>query len=102
MAKETTLIPVHVTPKAAKNAVGELKRDASGKTELSVRVTAPPEGGKANKAVCETLAQAIGVPKSRVRVIRGDTSRHKLVEVEGSTDKVFAWLEAIPGFQAAK
>ena len=99
MAKETTQIPVHATPKAAKNVVGEFKRDASGKWELNVRVTAPPEGGKANKAVCETLAKAIGVPKSRVRVIRGDTSRHKIVEIEDDTDKVSAWLESLPGYQ---
>lgn len=51
--------------------------------ELSVRVTAPPEDGKANAAVCKVLAKALGVPKSAVRVTRGETSRHKTVEVEG-------------------
>ena len=95
MAKQTTLIPVHVTPKASKNAVGGFKSDASGKEELQVRVTAPPEGGKANKTVCETLAKAIGIPKTHVRVVRGDTSRHKVVEIEGHIDAARAWLETL-------
>ena len=48
-----------------------------------MRVTAPPAEGKANKAVCEVIANEVGVPKSRVAVIRGDTSRDKLVEISG-------------------
>jgi uncharacterized protein YggU (UPF0235/DUF167 family) len=46
-------------------------------------VTAPPEGGKGNTAACEVLSRALGVPKSAVRVVRGETSRHKQVEVDG-------------------
>ncbi len=48
-----------------------------------MRVTAAPEGGKANAAVAAVLAKALGVPKSAVRVVRGGTSRHKQVEVDG-------------------
>lgn len=48
-----------------------------------VRVTAPPVDGKANAALCAFLAERVGVPRSRVRVIRGMTSRDKLVRVEG-------------------
>jgi len=50
---------------------------------LSVRVTSAPESGKANAAACKTLAAALGVPKTAVRVVRGQKSRHKQVEVEG-------------------
>lgn len=50
---------------------------------MSVRVTAPPEDGKANAAVCKVIAKALGVPKSAVSVTRGETSRHKTVEIEG-------------------
>lgn len=74
-------IAVHATPKAGRDEVCGWRGD-----ELSVRVTAAPEGGKANAAVCEVLAKALGVPKSAVRVVRGDTSRHKSVEVEGVGD----------------
>lgn len=49
-----------------------------------MRVTAPPEGGKANAAACRVVASALHLPKSAVRVIRGDTSRHKTLEVDGA------------------
>lgn len=50
---------------------------------MQVRVTVPPEGGKANTAVCRIVARALGVPKSAVRVVRGDAARHKMLEVDG-------------------
>lgn len=46
---------------------------------LSVSVTAPAEGGKANTALCKTIAKAFGVPKSTISVIRGDSARIKTV-----------------------
>jgi uncharacterized protein (TIGR00251 family) len=71
-------IAVHVTPKAGRDEVAGWRGG-----ELSVRVTAAPEGGKANAAVCELLGKSLGVPKSAVRVVRGESSRHKQVEVDG-------------------
>ena len=50
-----------------------------------IRVTAPPEGGKANAAVCELIANVGGVPKSNVAVLRA-SSRNKLVEVDGADE----------------
>lgn len=49
-------------------------------------VTAPPEDGKANAAACIVVAKALGVPKSSVRVVRGQTSRHKQLEIDGVDD----------------
>ena len=71
-------IAVHVTPKSGRDEVAGWRGG-----ELSLRVTAAPEGGKANAAVALVLADALGVPKSAVRVVRGETSRHKQVEVDG-------------------
>lgn len=48
---------------------------------VRVRVGAPPEGGKANTEACRLIAAATG--GRRVRVIRGETSRHKVVMVMG-------------------
>jgi uncharacterized protein len=48
-----------------------------------IRVTAPPVDGKANDALCRLIAKRAGVAPSRVRVIRGQTSREKTVSVEG-------------------
>jgi uncharacterized protein YggU (UPF0235/DUF167 family) len=50
-------------------------------------VTTAPEGGKANAAVAKTVAAALGVPKTSVSVIRGQSSRHKLLDIEDVTDE---------------
>ena len=48
-----------------------------------VRVTAPPVDGRANAALCALVARAAGVAPSRVNVVRGHSSRDKVVRVEG-------------------
>lgn len=73
-------IAVHVTPKSGRDEVVGWRGG-----ELSVRVTAAPEEGKANAAVCGLLARSLGLPKRAVRVVRGESSRHKQVEIEGVT-----------------
>ena len=50
---------------------------------LHARVCAPPVGGEANRALCRLIARRAGVAPSRVRVIRGERARVKLVAVEG-------------------
>lgn len=75
---ESTRISVRVQPRASKNEV--VGFDAAG--VLRVRVTAPPVGGAANKAVAELLADALGVPKSTVSIASGQSGRNKLVDVE--------------------
>jgi len=74
-------IAVHLTPRSGRDEVAGWRGG-----ELSVRVSAPPESGKANAAACKVIARALGVPKSAVCVVRGMTSRHKRVLVEGVDD----------------
>ena len=50
---------------------------------LKVSVSAAPERGKANKAVCELVAKALGIPRSQVRLVSGETSRDKKLLVVG-------------------
>lgn len=71
---------VRVTPRARRNAV---LADPGPPPVLRVQVTAAPEGGKANAAAIKLLARALGVPKSRLELIRGATSRDKLFRVAG-------------------
>jgi hypothetical protein len=60
---------------------------------LRVRVTAPPVEGRANDALLRLLARALDVPVSRLRIVRGQTQRNKVVAVEGlSADEVHARL----------
>ncbi|MDO9556836.1 MAG: DUF167 domain-containing protein [Coriobacteriia bacterium] len=75
---------LHVTPKSGRDEIVGWRGG-----ELFVRVTAPPEDGKANAAVCKLVAKRLGVPKSAVRVVRGDTSRHKMLEIDGIAEEEF-------------
>jgi uncharacterized protein len=50
---------------------------------IVIRVTAPPVDGRANAALCAFVARAANVAPSRVSVVRGQTSRDKVVRVEG-------------------
>lgn len=65
-------IAVRVTPKAARMRVTYV--DGA----IRVYVTTVPEGGKATKDVIKLLARALGIPKSRLELRRGATSRDKL------------------------
>ncbi|PTX98442.1 DUF167 domain-containing protein [Opitutus sp. ER46] len=50
---------------------------------LKVKVHAPPVEGKANEALCEFLADTLQLPRRAVTVLRGDTSRQKVVRIDG-------------------
>ena len=71
---------VHVQPRAARSEVIGLHGEA-----LKLRITAPPVGGAANVAVVELLAKQLGIPRSRITITSGHTSRRKQVLVEGCT-----------------
>jgi uncharacterized protein (TIGR00251 family) len=69
---------VKVVPKASRNGVVGWVGDA-----LKVCVTAAPERGRANEAVREVLAAALGVSERQVQIVSGATSARKVVEIEG-------------------
>jgi uncharacterized protein len=73
-------IGVRVQARAARN---EIAGEREGR--LVVRLTAPPVEGRANEALCRLLARRLGVGRTRISVIRGLTSRDKVVRVEGLT-----------------
>lgn len=50
---------------------------------IQIAVSAPPEGGKANRAVIEALSELLGVKSRQLKVVRGLGSRGKTVEIEG-------------------
>ena len=50
---------------------------------LKVSVVAPPERGKANRAVCDLLARALGVTRRQVEIVAGETQPDKVVCVSG-------------------
>ena len=52
---------------------------------LKVKVHAPPVEGRANEVLCDFLAERLDLPRRAVTVVRGDTSRQKIVRIEGLT-----------------
>ena len=71
---------VRVQPRASRNAV-----EGEWQGALKVRLTAPPVDDKANAALCVFLAEQLNIPRSAVRILAGERSRNKRVEVRGVT-----------------
>jgi uncharacterized protein len=79
----TLRLRVRLTPRGGRDRVDGFAADAGGERVLRVRVAAPPVDGAANAALVRLLAKALGVPKSAVTIVSGETSRDKTVEVVG-------------------
>ena len=75
LATPGSTVAVRASPGASCNAI--TLRDG----QIRVQVTAPPENGKANAAVQKLLARAMGVPKSRLTLVRGQSARDKVFSV---------------------
>lgn len=71
-------LAVKVQPRASKNEAGGLVGQ-----ELRVRVTAPPVDDAANEAVVRLLAEVLHCPRGAVQLVRGRTSRHKVIQITG-------------------
>ena len=71
-------IRLKAVPGAKRNELAGVLGD-----RLKVRVSAPPEGGKANKAICALLAKALGVKKRDVEIVSGPTNPEKIARVVG-------------------
>jgi uncharacterized protein len=69
---------VRVTPRASRDAI-----EGEHQGALKVRVTAPPIDNRANEAVRRLLAERLKVPVSAVKILGGEKSRNKRVQVSG-------------------
>ncbi|MGZ0654457.1 DUF167 domain-containing protein [Coraliomargarita sp. W4R72] len=78
----TTELDVRVIPNASRDVVVGWHAGA-----LKVKVSAQPESGKANKAVCALLAKELKLQKRAVSVVRGATSQTKRVEIVGLSEE---------------
>ncbi|HEY2211245.1 MAG TPA: DUF167 domain-containing protein [Bradyrhizobium sp.] len=81
-------VALRVTPRGGRDDIDGVETLASGRTVVKVRVRAIADGGEANRAVTELLAKALGVPKARVRILSGTTSRLKQIAVDGDPAKL--------------
>ena len=74
----SVLLLVRVTPAASRDALLGWQGDV-----LRLSVAAPAQRGKANEAVLRLLSTALGLPRQRLRIVRGQTSRQKVIAIEG-------------------
>ena len=91
------LLHLRVTPNAGRDAIdgAEMRDDAT--CVLRIRVAAVPDKGRANAAVIALLAKALGLPKSALSLVSGDTSRFKTLSIAVCDDDVIARIEALAG-----
>ncbi len=78
-AGEDVLIWVKAVPGASRNEIAGVVGD-----RLKVRISAAPEGGKANKAICKLLASSLGVKANQISIERGETNPAKIVRISGA------------------
>jgi uncharacterized protein (TIGR00251 family) len=75
-------IPLRLTPRGGADRI-EGWRDGM----LRVRVSAPAVDRRANQALLRLIARALGVPAGDVRIVRGEKSRVKLLQVDGMSQE---------------
>jgi len=80
MTRPGVKLPLKVIPGAPRNEVVGWRGDA-----LTVKLTAPPLEGRANRELTRFLAEVLGVSPTDVTLLQGETARHKLVHVAGLT-----------------
>jgi uncharacterized protein len=77
-AKDGIIIEVKVDPRSSKNEIVGAVENV-----IKIKLTAPPVGGAANELLVELLAKRFNIRKSDVLILKGETSRHKLIKLKG-------------------
>ena len=83
-------LTLHIQPGAKKTEFAGLHGDA-----LKIRLAAPPVDGKANEALIKFVTETLKLPKSAVTLKSGQTSRHKVLEVNGSSREALIGLVSV-------
>jgi hypothetical protein len=76
---------IKVTPNARRSGFAGWGADEKGRPLLLVKLAAPPVEGKANRELVEFLSETLGCAKGQIRLLRGEGSRLKTVEVPDSS-----------------
>ena len=88
---------VRVTPGSAKNEIAGIWQGADDERRLVIKVTAPPDKGKANTAIIKLLASETGLAKSCFSIIAGETARLKTIEITGQTEPLTMLMKKLAG-----
>jgi hypothetical protein len=80
-ALDSALLVVRIQPRASKNEIIPMEGGA-----LKIRLTAPPVDGAANEALVRFLSEVLGIAKTRVEIVSGQTSREKRIRIGGMSE----------------
>ncbi|KSV61464.1 hypothetical protein N185_10590 [Sinorhizobium sp. GW3] len=90
-------LTVRLTPNGGRDAIDGLEAAADGEEYLKVRVRAVPEKGKANQALLAFLAKTLGLAKSKLYLISGETQRKKILRIESDPEELMKRLAELAG-----
>ena len=77
-SKKGITLNIKVEPRSSRKGIAGIAGDT-----IKVKVHAPPVGGAANEELIEVLSEKFSIKKSSIRILRGESSRNKVVEIEG-------------------
>lgn len=83
---------IQVQPGGGQTAIEGVRSMADGRSVLRVRVSAAPEGGKANQALIKLLAKQLGLAKGDITILSGRTARLKSLQLAGRPEALIARL----------
>ncbi len=75
-------LTVSVVPRSSRCEIAGIHNNA-----LRIKLTSPPVDNEANKQCCEFIAKQLGIARRQVAIIRGQTSRHKVLRIEGVVEQ---------------
>ena len=85
------MVNIIVLPRSSKCTIVGLHDGA-----LKIKLTKPPVDGEANAECCRFMAKSLGIAKSQIILVRGSTSRHKTLQINGLTaQQAFERLAAV-------
>ena len=77
-SKKGVTLKIKVEPRSSRKGISGVVGDA-----IKIKVNAPPVGGAANEELIEVLSEEFGIKKKSIKILRGMSSRNKVVEIEG-------------------
>lgn len=91
--EQGVLLRVRLTPNSSSCSIKGIFTDAQGNEYLKINVVSVPEKGKANQELQSFLAKKLGLAKSQVEIVFGETDRYKKILLSEKSDQVIQLLQ---------
>lgn len=88
-------LAVRLTPNGGRDAIDGIEPNGDGEAHLKARVSCVPEKGKANQALIVLIAKRLGVPKSSISLVSGDTARQKILRIDGDPEDLARRIDGL-------